>query len=74
MQDSGYEFPRIYLLRLSEKGTSNALLVDLADIRRMKWTERPLFVDPQSYAISVFEAFRTVSLGILVNRGDEAAS
>src|SRR5215204_7592402 len=47
--------------RLSEKGTSNALLVDLADIRRMKWTEKPLFVDPQGYAISVFEAFRTVS-------------
>ena len=49
------------LERLSEKGTSNALIVDLAGIRRAKWTEKPLFGDPQGYAASASEAFRTVS-------------
>jgi hypothetical protein len=51
------QFPITPHLRLSEKGTSNALLVGLAGIRRMKWTEKPLFVDPEGYAISASEAF-----------------
>jgi hypothetical protein len=35
--------------------------VDLAAIRRAKWTEKPTFDDPQGYAAGASEAFRTVS-------------
>jgi hypothetical protein len=35
------------LKRLSDKGTSNAPIVDLAGIRRAKWTEKPRFCYPQ---------------------------
>jgi hypothetical protein len=56
------------LLRLSEKGTSNASRVDLPGIRRAKWTENLLFGGPQGYATSVSKAFRTVSLRALVNK------
>src|SRR5829696_6115807 len=47
--------------RLSEKGTSNAPIVDLAGLRRAKWTEKLLCGDLQGYAASASEAFRTVS-------------
>jgi hypothetical protein len=47
--------------RLSEKGTSNAPIVDLAGLRRAKWTGKPLCGDLQGYAASASEAFRTVS-------------
>src|SRR5215217_6163906 len=48
---------------LSEKGASNAPIVDLAGLRREKWTEKPLCGDLQGYAASASEAFRTVSEG-----------
>jgi hypothetical protein len=62
-------FPRISLLRLSEKGTSKSPSEDLAAIRSAKWTEKPLLGDPLGSAGSVSETFRTVSLGSSVNKG-----
>ena len=56
-------FPRIRLLRLSEKGTSNSPSENLAAIRSAKWTEKPLLGDPLGSAGSVSETFRTVSEG-----------
>src|SRR3712207_7645189 len=44
-----------------KRGTSNAPSVDLAGVRRAKWTEKPTFDDPQGYAAGASEAFRTVS-------------
>ncbi len=44
-----------------KRGTSNAPTVDLAGIRRPKWSEKPLLGGPQGYAEGVWEAFRTVS-------------
>jgi hypothetical protein len=49
---------------LSEKGASNAPIVDLAGLRRAKWTGKPLCGDLQGYAASASEAFRTVSEGV----------
>ena len=60
--------PRIPLLRLSEKGTSNAPIVDLAGMRRPKWVKRPLFGGPWGYAAGESETFRTVSLRRWVNK------
>jgi hypothetical protein len=40
------EVPRIHLPRLSEKGASDALSVDLAGIRRSKWAEKHCFGCP----------------------------
>src|SRR5215211_5507075 len=56
-------FPRMILLRLSEKGTSNGPSEDLVPIRSTKWPEEPLLGSPSGCAGSASETFRTVSLG-----------
>ena len=44
--DCYHELPRIPVPRLSEKGASDALSVDLAGIRRPKWAEKHRFGCP----------------------------
>jgi hypothetical protein len=70
MQDPGYELPRTLLLKLSEKGSSNARSPDSAAIRSTKWAEKCLLGGPQGYALDASEAFRTVSLRASVNKGE----
>src|SRR5215203_1221077 len=67
-------FPGTHLVKLSEKGTSNAPSVDLAGIRRPNGAEKQRFGGPYGYVASTSETFRTVSVCNLVNRGQGAAS
>jgi hypothetical protein len=55
------QMAKVEVERLSEKGASNAPIVDLAGLRRAKSTGKPLCGDLQGYAASASDAFRTVS-------------
>ena len=61
------QLPRTRLLKLSEKGSSNARSPDSAAIGGTKRAEKCLLGGPQGYALDAPEAFRTVSLGNFAN-------
>jgi hypothetical protein len=61
----------MHLLRLPEKGTSNAPILDLLGLRNTKWAQTCRFGIPQGNIAGTSETFRTVSLGNRVKKGNK---
>src|SRR5215211_2861363 len=68
-RSEGANFRECGFRNCPKRGMSNAPTVNLAGIRRGRWTEKLFFGGRQGYVAGASETFRTVSPGTWVNRG-----